>query len=139
MSDASQQFVVFGLGGGEYAFPIAAVSEIIRYTEPRSAATEQPSVRGVISLRGKIIPVLDITARVGAHSSEQAPGKIVIVESADGQVGVVVDDVQEVMHIAVADLDEVPAITKSSIDAVAKLGDRLVMVLQPTMLAVASV
>ena len=122
------------LGNGEYAFPIEAVSEIIRYTEPRNAASDLPSVRGVISLRGKIIPVLDIADRVGACAGDQEAGKIVIVETPASQVGVVVDEVQEVLNIATADLDDVPAITGSSIDMIAKLGDRLVMVLRPAML-----
>ena len=137
MSAASRQYVVFGLDGGEYAFPIAAVSEIIRYTEPRATASGLPGVRGVISLRGKIIPVLDIAARVGAGGGDRSDGKIVIVEAPDGQVGVLVDEVEEVMDIASDDLDEVPAITGSSIEAIAKLGDRLVMVLRPAMLELA--
>src|SRR5258707_717509 len=58
----SQQLVVFSLGAEEYALPIAAVHEIIRFTEPRSVASEAAWVRGVIGLRGKIIPVFDLAA-----------------------------------------------------------------------------
>ena len=66
MSDTttSQQLVVFSLGSEEYALPIAAVSEIIRFSEPRSVASEVAWIRGVIGLRGKIIPIFDLAARL---------------------------------------------------------------------------
>ena len=60
----SQQLVVFSLGSEEYALPIGAVHEIIRYTEPRSVASEVAWIRGVIGLRGKIIPIFDLAARM---------------------------------------------------------------------------
>jgi purine-binding chemotaxis protein CheW len=82
MSDTStsQQLVVFSLGAEEYALPIAAVHEIIRFAEPRSVASEVPWIRGVIGLRGKIIPVYDLAAR--DEHSDQA----VAVREAIGQV-----------------------------------------------------
>ncbi len=49
---SSQQLVVFSLGGEEYALPIGAVHEIIRFTEPRSVASDDAWIRGVIGLRG---------------------------------------------------------------------------------------
>ena len=61
----TRQLVVFTLGSEEYALPIRQVHEIIRYTEPRSVAAQSGWVRGVISLRGKIVPVFDLAARLG--------------------------------------------------------------------------
>src|SRR6201992_2613405 len=79
MSDTtSQQLVVFSLGSEEYALPISAVHEIIRYTEPRSVASDVPWIRGVIGLRGKIIPIYDLAARVGLSVADENFGKIVI-------------------------------------------------------------
>ena len=100
MSDiTSQQLVVFTLGSEEYALPIGAVHEIIRYTEPRSVASESAWVRGVISLRGKIIPVFDLAARLGLAAGDREGGKIVIVETGTDQAGVIVDDVEEVLTV----------------------------------------
>ena len=66
MSDiTSQQLVVFSIGSEEYALPIGAVHEIIRYTEPRSVTSDVPWIRGVIGLRGKIIPIYDLASRMG--------------------------------------------------------------------------
>ena len=95
----SHQLVVFSLGSEEYALPIGAVHEIIRYTEPRSVASEVPWIRGVIGLRGKIIPIFDLAARLGLDAAAEPAGKIVIVESGAGQVGVIVDEVEEVLTV----------------------------------------
>jgi purine-binding chemotaxis protein CheW len=128
----TRQLVVFTLGSEEYALPIRQVHEIIRYTEPRSVAAESGWVRGVISLRGKIVPVYDLAARLGLHTEEQAEGgKIVIVETATDMAGVVVDDVEEVLTVAEAQLDAVPAASSASIEAIAKIDDRLVILLDP--------
>ena len=126
----TRQLVVFTLGNEEYALPIRQVHEIIRYTEPRSVAAESGWVRGVISLRGKIVPVYDLAARLGLATTEQTDGgKIVIVETATDMAGVVVDDVEEVLTVEEAQLDAVPAAGSPSIEAIAKIDDRLVILL----------
>jgi purine-binding chemotaxis protein CheW len=126
----SQQLVVFSLGSEEYALPIGTVHEIIRYTEPRALASELPWIRGVIGLRGKIIPIFDLAARMGLPSAAGTePGKIVIVSSGAGQVGVMVDDVEEVLTIEASQLEDVPTANRDSIEAIAKIGDRLVVLL----------
>ena len=128
----TRQLVVFTLGSEEYALPIRQVHEIIRYTEPRSVAAESGWVRGVISLRGKIVPVYDLAARLGLEAEERAEGgKIVIVETATDMAGVIVDDVEEVLTVEDAQLDAVPAAGSASIEAIAKIDDRLVILLDP--------
>jgi purine-binding chemotaxis protein CheW len=129
MSDtASQQLVVFSLGTEEYALPIGTVSEIIRFTEPRTVASGAAWIRGVIGLRGKIIPVFDLAARMGLDT-DSVPGKIVIVEAGSGQVGVMVDDVEEVLTVSSEQLEPVPTANPESIEAIARIGDRLVILL----------
>jgi len=123
----SHQLVVFSLGSEEYALPIGSVHEIIRFSEPRSVASEVPWIRGVIGLRGKIIPIFDLAARLGLAPSE--PGKIVIVAGDAGQVGVMVDEVEEVLTVVSEQLEEVPTANSDAIEAIAKIGDRLVVLL----------
>lgn len=129
-STAAQQLVVFSLGSEEYALPIASVHEIIRYTEPRSVVSEAAWIRGVIGLRGKIVPIYDLAARLGLAAQADC-GKIVIVETGAEQVGVMVDDVEEVLTVSREQLEDVPSATGDSIDAIAKIGDRLVILLNP--------
>lgn len=129
MSDtSSQQLIVFSLGTEEYALPIGTVSEIIRFTEPRTVASEAAWIRGVIGLRGKIIPIFDLAARM-ALAGDSEPGKIVIVETGTGQVGVMVDEVEEVLTVSSEQLEPVPTANTDSIEAIAKIEDRLVILL----------
>src|SRR3954469_5410587 len=93
----TRQLVVFTLGSEEYALPIRHVHEIIRYTEPRSVAAGSGWVRGVISLRGKIVPVYDVAARPGRQTGRPEGGRIVIVEPGTTLGGVGVDAVEEVL------------------------------------------
>src|SRR3712207_1100211 len=116
----SQQLVVFALAEEEYALPIQQVQEIIRYSEPRSVASTEPWIRGVISLRGRIIPVFDLGLRLGLHTEPGDNQKIVIVETAEGVAGVVVDEVEEVLTVPVEQLDEVPGAGSDAIQGVAQ-------------------
>ena len=132
MSDiTSQQLVVFSIGSEEYALPIGAVHEIIRYTEPRSVASDVAWIRGVIGLRGKIIPIYDLAARIGIDVNGAEFGKIVIVETGTGQVGVIVDEVDEVITVTTDMLEDVPSASRDTIEAIAKVEDRLVILLNP--------
>ena len=132
MSDTtSQQLVVFSLGSEEYALPIGSVHEIISFTEPRTVASEAAWIRGVIGLRGKIIPIFDLASRMELDTVDSQPGKIVIVESGTGQVGIMVDEVEEVLTVSSDQLEDVPSANSDSIEAIAKIEDRLVILLNP--------
>lgn len=125
----SRQVVVFALGGEQYALPIEAVSEIIRHTPPRAIASEQPYTHGVIGLRGKIVPVFDLAARIGITAGDA--GKIVIVDNDGSQIGLTVDEVEEVLTLHSDQLETVPAADSDAIEAIAKLDDRLIVLLDP--------
>ena len=132
MSDiTSQQLVVFSLGSEEYALPIGSVHEIIRFAEPRTVASDAAWIRGVIGLRGKIIPIFDLASRMELEVAESEAGKIVIVESGTGQVGIMVDEVEEVLTVASEQLEAVPSAASDAIEAIAKIDDRLVILLNP--------
>jgi purine-binding chemotaxis protein CheW len=90
---------VFTLGTEHYALPIQQVHEIIRYSDPRSVASRADWVRGVISLRGRIVPVYDLAARPGVPSELTEHTKIVIVEAGAETAGVIVDGVEEVLTV----------------------------------------
>ena len=125
----SQQLVIFSLGNEEYALPIEQVHEIIRYTQPRSVVSDIPWVRGVINLRGKIVPVYDLAQRLSLDGERADQAKIVIIESGSDMAGVIVDDVTEVLNVELEQLEEAPAAETDSIEAIAKIDDRLVVLL----------
>jgi purine-binding chemotaxis protein CheW len=129
--ETTRQLVIFSLGTEEYALPITRVQEIIRYTEPRSVASQTPWVRGVINLRGKIVPVCDLAERLGLTLERPEAAKIVIVETGVGTAGVIVDDVDEVLTVSNEQLEDVPTADAGYVDAIAKVGDRLAILLNP--------
>lgn len=133
MSEDTQvrQLVVFTLGDEQYALPIEHVHEIIRYEAPRSVAAPNPWVRGVISLRGRIVAVYDLSARLGVQSEHDETAKIVIVESGDETVGVIVDEVEEVLSIDEGAFEDVPGADTDLIESIAKVDDRLVVLINP--------
>ena len=85
--DPTRQLVIFSLGSEEYALPITRVQEIIRYSEPRSVASQTPWIRGVINLRGNIVPVCDLAERLGLGLERPESAKIVILETAPAPPG----------------------------------------------------
>src|SRR3954447_13264414 len=130
-AELSRQLVVFSLGDEEYALPITQVQEIIRFSEPRPVSSDVAWIRGVISLRGKIIPVCDLAARLGLGHEGAPDQKIVIVETSAGTAGVIVDQVEEVLTVESDQLDDVPGAATELIEAIAKIDDRLVVLLSP--------
>jgi purine-binding chemotaxis protein CheW len=128
-AQAAQQLVVFSLGEEEYALPITQVQEIVRYSEPRAVASDTAWIRGVISLRGKILPVFDLSARLGLESELASDAEIVIVETEAGIAGVIVDAVEEVRTIDADQLEDVPGSGGDFIDTIAKVEDRLIILL----------
>lgn len=123
----SQQLVVFTLGADQYALGIEQVQEIIRYEEPRVVASPIAAVRGVISLRGRIVPIYDISEQLGTDSAPADHAKIVIVESVDGTAGICVDEVDEVLSVDSDQFEELPDTGNDMIDRIVKLGDRLIV------------
>ena len=130
-AETTRQLVIFSLGSEEYALPITRVQEIIRYTEPRMVASRTAWIRGVINLRGKIVPVCDLAERLGLVLERSDVAKIVIVETETGTAGVIVDDVEEVLTVDDAQLEDVPTADAAYVDAIAKLDDRLAILLNP--------
>ena len=126
-----QQLVVFSLGPEEYGLPITQVQEIIRYVEPRTIPSAYASVRGVINLRGKIIPVCDLKQRLGLVDHQGVEGKIVIVESRSGAAGLIVDEVDEVVTISDDQIEEPTAGKGEHVLSIARVDDRLVTLVDP--------
>ncbi|WP_217915835.1 chemotaxis protein CheW [Miltoncostaea marina] len=127
----AHRLVVFTLGDEEFGVPITLVQEIIRYSPPRPVPGSPMHVEGVINLRGRIIPVVDLRQRFGVAGARPDEAKIVIVEMPDLTVGVVVDEVREVLTLSADVCEEPPPGTSDAdfVEAVGKLDGRLVVIL----------
>lgn len=124
-----RQLVVFTLGAEHYALPIQSVHEIIRYAAPRSVASRTDWVRGVISLRGRIVPVYDVAARLGIASALSEHSKIVIVEAGTETAGVIVDSVEEVLTVSEGQIEAAPGADSTMVESIVRIDDRLVVLL----------
>lgn len=108
------KYLTFSIHRESYGIDVLHVREIIRVTEI-TALPEMPDyIRGVINLRGKIIPVLDLRVRFGfpeAKDTEQTCIVVVLVRLPDGKAshtGLVVDNVEEVINVAASEIEETP-------------------------------
>lgn len=122
------QFLTFMLGEEQFAVGILHIKEIIEYCSLATVPMMPPCVRGVINLRGAVVPVLDLSARFGRASSPISKRScIVIVELADSEgkqvLGMLVDAVNAVVDIAGADIEPPPAFgTRIRPDFIAGIG-----------------
>jgi len=129
------QIVVCELADEHYGLDIARVFEIIR-NQPITPVPRAPSfVKGVINLRGRIIPVVDLRGRFGMSDTEPTKEtRIVVAESASTRVGLVVDSVSEVLLLPLDSVEPTPEVAAGAdaeyLRGIAKLGDRLVLLLE---------
>jgi len=127
---AEEQLVVFKLGTEEYAIPIFEVREIIRY----SGATKLPNspiyMEGIINLRGKVVPVINIANRFGQSFELGHEPKVIIIESCAQDIGIIVNEVTEVLRIADNHIEPPPSSTTNNyIRGIGKIKERLLILL----------
>jgi len=113
-ADGPQQYLTFLLGGEMFAVGILNVKEIIEYGNVTEIPMMPPFIRGVINLRGSVVPVIDLSARFGhARSAVGKRSCIVIVEVAEDDlrhdIGIMVDAVSEVLEIPGSEIEPPPA------------------------------
>lgn len=128
------QLVSFNIGEEEFGVDILKVQEINRMSEVTRVPNAPEYVEGVINLRGKVIPIIDLRMRIGMpQKSTDKDTRIVVVELDSKVVGFVVDSVNEVLRINKS-ITEPPPPMVSGIDsefitAIGKLNDRLLILL----------
>ena len=129
---SGRQLVVFTLGSEEYGLPIKSVQEVIRYQQPRTVASSDQTLLGVINLRGRIVPVHDVRPVLNVESAAAEDGeKIVLINVDEKMSGVVVDDVSEVLNFDSTEFEDLPAAGNAIVEGVVKSGERLIVLLDP--------
>lgn len=127
-SSDTHQYLTFTLGGEMFAVGILNVKEIIEYGHLTEIPMMPGFIRGVINLRGAVVPVIDLAARFGGQASEvQRRTCIVIVEvvqdDARHDIGIMVDAVSEVLEIQAGDIEPPPSFgAKIRADFIAGMG-----------------
>lgn len=132
--DELMQLVTFSIGEEEFGVDILKVQEIIRTMEITKVPKAPDFVEGVINLRGKVIPIIDLRRRFGLSSKEHDKHtRIIVIEINNMIVGFVVDSVSEVLRIPAGTVEPPPAVVAGMeseyISGVGKLQDRLLILL----------
>ena len=132
-AEPERQLIVFSLHGERYGLPIACVREIIRYTPPRVTATARGLIQGMINLRGRVLPVLDLSSRLGRTLEVSGSTRILVIEVSTGVVALIVDAVEGVMEVAADRIADIPgALSDDALGhEIAAIGDQLIMLIDP--------
>ncbi len=114
IADRDGKYLTFSLAEEEYGIGILKIKEIIGMMPVTSVPKTPEFVKGVINLRGKVIPVLDLRLRFGIDEIDYTERTCIIVVEVEGQVGrveigIVVDSVSEVLNIKGSDIEDTPA------------------------------
>lgn len=132
--DAQQELMAFMAGGQEFCVDIMAIREIRGWT----AATPLPKtpgyMKGVINLRGTILPILDLSARLGLGTCEPSGRNVImVVQIANRSVGLLVDSVSEIIMVKANEIQPAPQVAgdemKALIIGIIPVGPRLLSLL----------
>jgi len=134
VTDVLLQLVSFKIGPEEFGVDITKVQEINRMVEITKVPQAPRFVEGVINLRGKVIPIIDLRMRLGVNAQANDKNtRIVVVDIADRVMGMIVDSVSEVLRIPTSTIEPPPHIATGAnaeyIQGVAKLDNRLLIFL----------
>ncbi|HLO65973.1 MAG TPA: chemotaxis protein CheW [Holophaga sp.] len=137
-AEEKTQFLAFNLGGEAFAMEIRSIKEVIQYGELTQVPLMPEFIRGVINLRGAVVPVIDLSVRFGRPPTEVARRTCIVIlevpwQGGEVELGVVVDHVSEVLDIAVSEIEPAPAfgsaLRSEFIAGVGKVGGRFVILL----------
>lgn len=135
MNEDTRQYVLFRVGPEDYGLTISRVSSIIRYESVTPVPRAPRAVQGVIDLRGRVIPIVDLGKRLFGTDMEPTPrSRIIVTETDNGPVGLAVDGASEVATFAPDEMMPAPAVALpadvvDAFEGVVHLGDRLVVLL----------
>ncbi|NOZ24762.1 MAG: chemotaxis protein CheW [Nitrospirae bacterium] len=128
------QLASFRLGEEEYAIDISTVQEINRMTEITKVPNSPPYIEGVLNLRGRIIPAVNLRKKFGLPEREfDRHTRIMVVDIEGTMVGLIVDAVSEVLRLAPETIEPAPematGVNSKYIKGVGKIDDRLIILL----------
>jgi purine-binding chemotaxis protein CheW len=129
------QIVSFTVGKEEYGVHIEAVQEIVRMPEITHLPQTQSFIKGVINLRGNIIPVIDMRERFRMEKKDyNEMTRVIVVKIGEKLVGMIVDTVSQVLEMGANDVEDAPDIisglSKEYIEGIGKINEQMIIVLK---------
>ncbi|MGH1349486.1 MAG: chemotaxis protein CheW [Methyloligellaceae bacterium] len=134
-SPGTFQYITFTVNKEEYGIDIMSVLEIKGWTETTRLPNQPDYLRGVLNLRGAIVPIIDLRHRFGGGHTEASSINVVIIVSIEGRyIGILVDAVSDILTVSKNDIQEVPNVDGSSrenfLSGLVTLNDRMVAILE---------
>ena len=128
------EFLTFRLGAEEYGIDILKVQEIRSYEPPTRIANAPPFIKGVVNLRGVIVPIVDLRLKLGCETAEYNSFTVAIVLNVKGRVvGAVVDSVSDVLALDAETIKPAPemssAVDTSFITGIGSVNDRMLILM----------
>jgi purine-binding chemotaxis protein CheW len=132
------QYLAFVVGGESFAMDIRSVKEVIQYGSLTAVPLMPDFIRGVINLRGAVVPVIDLSVRFGRPANEVGRRTCIVILEVEHQetevvIGVVVDNVSEVLEIGASEIEPAPTfgstLRSEFLAGVGKVGNRFVIIL----------
>ena len=133
-AQSGSEYLTFRLGGEEYGIDILRVQEIRSYEQPTRIANAPGFIKGVVNLRGVIVPIVDLRLKLGCETAEYNSFTVVIVLNVKGRVvGAVVDSVSDVLELPRDSIKPAPEMS-SSVDAgyitgIGSINDRMLILM----------
>jgi purine-binding chemotaxis protein CheW len=129
-----KQLISFTVGAEEYGLELLRVKEVIRMRQITWLPKAPACVKGVINLRGDVIPIVDLRERFGLTAQQQtATTRVIVVEVEGHMIGMVVDSASQVWRVPEDQFDPPPAVmgetSRDFITAVGKMGDTLIIMI----------
>lgn len=128
------KYLTFGLAGDEYGLEILKVREIVGMMTVTAVPQTPEYVRGVVNLRGKVIPVIDLRAKFNMPAAQDTEEScIIVVDLGTRESGIVVDRVSEVLNVSADQIEPTPefgaSVRTDFILGIGKTGDRVTLLL----------
>jgi purine-binding chemotaxis protein CheW len=109
VSSADRELITFRIGAQEFCVDIMSVREIRGWTKTTALPRSPSYVRGVVNLRGAVLPIVDLSSRLGFANTDPTERSVIIVAQIGSQlVGLLVDAVSDIITVAVADIQPTP-------------------------------
>ena len=128
----AEQVVIFRVQEEEYAVPLTDAKEIMQYQEAVKLSLAPDYLEGVIHIRGQVIPGVRLSAKFGLAGDKPAERRIIIMAVGTQEIGLVVDEVTEVINLVAANVEPTPDVCNelgACIKGIGRIGNRLIILL----------
>ena len=130
------EFVIFFVGDNEYCIDIMSLREIRSWTAPTSLPDSPPYVRGVINLRGAVVPIVDLALRLGLTPAEKTERSVIMITNiGDQMIGLSADAVSDILSIEQADIQAPPQMSAQTdnyfISGLVAMENRMISIMDP--------